>query len=301
MSTVLERNDFSWIDKRVFPFEPNYLDVDGGQMHYVDTQGGRPIVFVHGWPTWSFSFRGVIRMLMKDFRCIAPDLIGFGRSAKPENWRYSPGAHSQNLEALINHLDLQDVTLVLHDFGGPVGLSYALENLDRVSRIVLMNTWMWDISDDPVATRPAKLAQGPLGRMAYIKMNAAPKAIKSMFCDRDKYTDTVHEGYFGPFHRQEDRFGAFAVAKQLTEGSGWFADIWSNRHFLNGLPLQLVWGTQDNAFGEKAMNRIWHEFPLCDVKQFEDSGRFVMEEHPQAVAEAIRSFMLAKHQAGYVA
>ncbi len=301
MSTVIERNDFSWIDKRVYPFEPNYLNVDGGQMHFVDTIGGRPIVFLHGWPSWSFSFRGVIRTLMKDFRCIAPDMIGFGRSSKPENWRYSPGAHSLNLKSLIEHLDLHDVTLVLHDFGGPVGLSYALDNLDRVSRIVLMNTWMWDISNDPVASRPAKLAQGPLGRMAYLKLNAAPKAVKSMFCDREKYTETVQDGYFGPFTRPEDRHGALAVAKQLVDGSAWYDDLWSNRRSLNDIPLQLIWGTKDHAFGERALNRIWHEFPLCDVKQLEDSGRFAMEEHPQAVAEAIRSFMLTQHQSGYVA
>lgn len=301
MSVVIERSDYSWVDKRVFPFEPNFLDVDGGKMHYVDTLGEKPMVFLHGWPGWSFSFRTVMRCLMKDFRCIAPDMIGFGRSSKPVEWRYTPGAHCANLAKLVDHLDLRDITLVLHDFGGPVGLSYALDHKERIGRIVLMNTWMWDISEDPVASKPAKLALGPLGKMSYLTMNAAPKMVKSMFCDRDKYTETVHEGYFGPFNRGEDRHGVWEVAKQLTEGGAWYADIWANRHELADIPLTLVWGTKDLAFGEKAMNKIWHEFPLIDVTQFDDCGRMLIEEHPQAVAEAIRSFALKPVRGAYMA
>jgi haloalkane dehalogenase len=301
MSTVIERNDFAWLDKRVYPYEPNFLAVDGGQMHYIDTLGGRPIVFLHDWPGWSFSFRNVIRMLQKDFRCIAPDMIGFGKSSKPQAWRYSAGAYSQNLKMLIEHLDLRDITLVLHGFGGPVGLCYAMDHLDRIDRIVLMNTWMWDISNDPVAAKPGKLAEGPLGSLSYVKMNAGPKGIKAMFCDKEKYNEVVHEGYFGPFNRQEDRHGVLAVAKQFIEGGPWFDEIWANRHEFDKVALSLIWGTKDSAFGEKAMNRIWHEFPLIDVTHFDDAGHYVMEEHPQAVAEAIRSFCLAKKEGAYVA
>jgi haloalkane dehalogenase len=301
MSTVIERNAFSWLDKRAYPFEPHYLAVDGGQMHYLDTLGERPMVFLHGWPGWSFSFRGVIRSLMKDFRCIAPDMIGFGRSSKPADWRYTPGAHCQNLKQLFDSLDLRDATLVLHDFGGPVGLAYALENRDRIGRIVLMNTWMWDISDNPIGSRPGKLAEGPLGAMSYLKLNAAPKMVKSLFCDKSKVTDVVLDGYFGPFQRAEDRHGAFAMAKQLIEAGPWFQDLWSNRQELADIPMTLVWGTQDQAFGDKAMNKIWHEFPLMDVTSFSDCGRMVMEEHPQAVAEAIRSFAMTRSSRAYLA
>lgn len=301
MSTVIERNDFAWLDKRVYPYEPNYLEVDGGQMHYVDTLGGRPIVFLHGWPGWSFSFRNVIRMLQKDFRCIAPDMIGFGKSAKPQSWRYTPGAHTQNLKMLIEHLDLQDITLVMHGFGGPVGMCYAMDHLDRIERVVLINTWLWDISNDPVASKAGKLAEGPLGNLTYLKMNAAAKAIRAQFCDKDKYNETVHEGYFGPFNRQEDRSGTLAVAKQMVEAGAWYDEIWANRHEFNQIPMSLIWGTKDPAFGEKAMNKIWHEFPLIEVKHFDDAGHYVMEEHPQAVAEAIWKSCLTRKEGAYVA
>lgn len=127
----------------LYPFEHRYVDLDAGRLHYVDEGEGEPLVFVHGTPTWSFLWRHWVNDLRQGFRCIAPDHTGFGLSDKPADGRYTPADHARNLEEFIQRLGLEDVTLVVHDFGGPIGLHYALENPDNVKRIVLMNTWLW--------------------------------------------------------------------------------------------------------------------------------------------------------------
>src|SRR6185437_9468981 len=139
------RND-AWVDRRSYPIQSRSLEVDGGRMHFVDEGEGRPLVLVHGTPTWSFLFRHLIADLSRDHRVIALDHIGFGLSEKPERWGYRPADHAKNLAMLIDRLGLKDITLVVHDFGGPIGLSYAVEHPENVSALVLFNTWMWSLA-----------------------------------------------------------------------------------------------------------------------------------------------------------
>ncbi|MBL0020118.1 MAG: alpha/beta fold hydrolase [Bacteroidetes bacterium] len=113
-----------WFNSTEYPFESKYLQIGPHQMHYIDEGKGPTILFIHGTPTWSFLYRKQIHALAGNFRCVAIDNIGFGLSDKPEIADYSPEWHSQNLEKLVEALQLKDITLVVHDFGGPIGLSF---------------------------------------------------------------------------------------------------------------------------------------------------------------------------------
>ena len=118
-------------------------------MHYIDEGEGEPIVFVHGNPAWSFEFRHPVRELRSEFRCVALDHIGFGlssRSARREDHR--PRSHARRLAALLDHLDLRDITLFMNDWGGPIGLDFARRHPERVKRLVIANTWCWPVGDD---------------------------------------------------------------------------------------------------------------------------------------------------------
>ena len=132
-----------WLDRREYPFAPHYFVTPVGRLHYIDEGAGRPIVFVHGNPVWSFMYRNQIKALSADHRCIAPDHIGFGLSDKPREWTYLPSQHAANLEALLEPMDLHDLTLVVGDWGGPIGIAYALRHSERVRAVVASNTWMW--------------------------------------------------------------------------------------------------------------------------------------------------------------
>lgn len=292
MSAIAEATQLEWLNRRTYPFAPHYLQVEGGRMHYVDEGTGEPILFVHGTPTWSYLFRNVIRELSAEgYRCVAPDNIGFGLSEKPQSFSHSPAAHARNLGKLVDSLDLRDVTLVVHDFGGPIGMGYAIEHLNRFKRIILLNSWFCDVSKEPAIQKLSKAASGPLGKFLYLTSCAGPKAIKPLFVDREKYTEEINKAYFGPFLRKEDRHATLAFAQHFLDSSAWMAEIWAQREALNTLPLMMIWGLKDPVFGEKALNKIWHEFPLSEVQAFPDAGHFLIEERPREVLSTLRGFL----------
>src|SRR5688572_6908616 len=134
--------NLTWLNRKEYPFKSNFLPLDAGQLHYLDEGSGEPIVMVHGTPAWSFLYRNLVKELSRNYRCIVPDHLGFGLSDKPKHWSYKPEAHAQNLKILINYLELKNITLVVHDFGGPIGLHYALEHPENIKRLVIINTWM---------------------------------------------------------------------------------------------------------------------------------------------------------------
>src|SRR5688572_22903728 len=122
------QNEHNWLDRNEYPFQSNFFHIGRTAMHYIDEGEGDVILFVHGTPSWSFEYRNIIRGLSQRYRCIAIDHIGFGLSAKPADYNYNMAQHADNLERFIEHLQLRDFTMVLHDFGGPIGLQYAVNH-----------------------------------------------------------------------------------------------------------------------------------------------------------------------------
>jgi haloalkane dehalogenase len=142
MTDAIRTPDELLSDLPEFPFEPHYRQLDGLRLAHIDEGGGPPVVFLHGEPTWSFLWRKVIGPVRDaGYRCIAPDLPGFGRSDKPVeiDW-YSYDRHTAAMASLFEQLDLQDATIVVHDWGGPIGLRLAVEQPERISRIVVLDT-----------------------------------------------------------------------------------------------------------------------------------------------------------------
>jgi len=294
MSAIVERPSLDWLNRRAYPYDPHFLDVSGGRMHYVDEGQGEPILFLHGCPTWSYMYRAAIRQLSdRGYRCIAPDHIGFGLSDKPQNWSYAPAAHCRNIQTLIDYLGLSNITLVAHDLGGPIGLGYAVEFPQQINKIVLMNTWLGSLDKDPAIQKVVKVANGPLGRFLYLNTCSGPKGIKAQFVDRDKYTEEMHLAYQGPFASKDGRAGTLESAKQLADSRAWYNEIWAGREALANKPMLLLWGLKDPLFGERMLNRIWHEYPLADVATYPDAGHYLLEEKPWETIKTIADFISA--------
>ena len=167
----------SWIDTTLYPFENRFLQLETGNMHYVDEGKGETILFVHGTPTWSFLYRDFIKELSKENRCIAIDHIGFGLSEKPDSVPGTPEWHAQNLSEFIKKMNLQNITLVVHDFGGPIGLAAGIENNDRINKVVLFNSWLWATKQNQEAQKIDKLINSRLGKFMYLNMNFSPKVL----------------------------------------------------------------------------------------------------------------------------
>ncbi len=130
----------AWLDRSAYPFTLRVFSAPEGDMRYVDEGQGEVILFVHGNSTWSFMYRELIKGLRARYRCVAPDHLGFGLSDKPRGATYLPQMHAENLQAFIQGLGLKDITLVLHDWGGPIAMAYATAHPENIKRLVVLNT-----------------------------------------------------------------------------------------------------------------------------------------------------------------
>ena len=284
----------AWIDRDEYPFTPREHVTETGVMRYLDEGGGAPIVMVHGTPTWSFLYRHLVKGLAGSWRCIVPDLPGFGLSDKPAGVSYRPEDQARRLTGLIETLGLKDVTLVVHDFGGPIGLAHAIERPQDVRRLVLFNTWMWPLAGDPRIARGARMLASPLGRVLYDRLGFAVNVMwKHAIGDRRRYTRAVHAHYRGPLATREDRRATWAYAREVLGSSAWYESLWQRRARIAGIPAMLVWGMKDPAFG--AMLPRWRTvFPRAEVVELADVGHAPPEERGPEVAAMIARFLSAQ-------
>ena len=281
----------NWLDRNEYPFNGKYIQVDGGNMHYVDEGEGPAVVMVHGTPTWSFLYRHMIKNLRVDYRCVAMDHIGFGMSDKPESWAYTPEAHGQNVELLLDKLAPDDITLIVHDFGGPIGLSYAIEHPEKISRIVICNTWLWSLQEDDTVAKAAKIAAGPVGKFLYTHFNfSARMLIKQGFHDTEKLTKDIHKQYIRPFDSRSKRAGTIGFAEALLGSGEWYDSLWSKRDRLTGKPKTFLWGMEDGFLQPDMLDKWKTAFPDAAVEEIE-AGHFVQEEQPAKVNQVLREFL----------
>lgn len=282
--------------KGTFPFTPRYLQAREIRLHYVD-EGPReatPLLFAHGNPTWSYLWRRQIADLSeRGHRCVAFDHMGFGRSDKPPHLSvYTLRAHVDNTLALIDALDLRDVVLVAHDWGGPIGLGALLERRERLRSLVLMNTWAWELpSFLPPFLREFR-TEG-LGEILALSGNLFVESIPGGMARRD-IDPVMMDAYRAPFPDYWSRAGMLAFQREipLTErdrSAPLMSSIHERLQELD-IPVLLVWGLRDRVFQPVFLDQ-WRElFPGARTVEIEDAGHFLVEDRPEAVTQAIAGF-----------
>lgn len=282
-----------WVDRAAYPFTTRRLTLAGGEgIHYVDEGQGPVVLLVHGTPTWSFEWRHLIRALSRTHRCIAPDHLGFGLSDRPAGASYTPEAHAARLRELVSLLDLNDITLVVHDFGGVIGLPLAAEEPGRVRRIIVLNSWMWDLGDDPDVRRAGRLFGGPVGRFLYERLNVSLRVITpAAFADRRRLTRAVHAQYLAPFADHGSRgLVLWPLARSLGSPSAHGEQLWHRRDALAAVPALVIWGLRDPALKPRHLERWRRALPHADVVPLE-AGHWPHEELPDIVCEHVTEFL----------
>jgi len=206
----------TWIDHNEYPFAPKQFSLPAGMMSYIDEGEGKPIVMVHGNPTWSFEFRSLIKHFSATHRCIAPDHIGFGLSDKPLDWDYLPQQHAEKFEKLMESLSLENITLVVGDWGGPIGLSYAIRYPEKIKNIVVTNTWMWSVKSDWYYQGFSRFMGGAIGRWLIRRYNFFANTIMKMaYGDKSKLIPQIRRHYLMPLAKSEERKGCWVFPKQI--------------------------------------------------------------------------------------
>lgn len=286
----------SWLDRAAWPYAPRFLDLDRARLHYVDEGAGPPVVLVHGTPTWSFEWRHVMAALRDEARLIAPDHLGFGLSDRPIAAAYRPEDHAARFRAFIDAVGpAEPLTLVVHDFGGPIALDWALDHPERLARLVVINSWMWAFDDDPSMTRRARFAGSALGRWMYRRMNASQRIIMpSAYGDRRRLTPAIHRQYLEVFPDADSRERVlFALAESLLGSRAFFDGLWRRRARLANVDLHLVWGTRDSAFPPAMLTRWEQLLPHAVTTRLDEAGHWPHEEAPEAVVRALRQALAA--------
>ncbi len=276
-------------DRRLFPFKSKWFESSVGAVHYVDEGGGAPILFLHGNPTWSFLYRGVIIRLRKKFRCIALDYPGFGLSAHPENYGYTPAEHADVVRELVRHLDLTDLTIMGHDWGGPIGMRVALDELPRLRALVMGNTWYWPLDAWHMKAFAYVMSSAPMQSQIFKRNFFVDKIIP--FGVKYPLAEEVLNHYREPLATPKSRVGVAEFARQLLESSLWLGELADAvQDHLANVPLLLTWGIQDVAYSRVFMERFREDFRLSTLHRL-DGKHFIQEDAPGEIADAIEAFL----------
>ncbi|RDV14790.1 alpha/beta fold hydrolase [Pontibacter diazotrophicus] len=281
-----------WLDRILYPFQHHTLQLEAGQMHYVDEGSGETILFVHGTPTWSFVWRQQIKALSRNYRCVAPDHLGFGLSDKPgDSFPYTPEAHADNLEALIEHLQLRNITLVVHDFGGPIGLRYALRHPENVKNLIILNSWMWNLQDEKQINKISKFMSGSIGRFLYLRGGFSVRMLLPRgYHQRKHLTKDIQNHYQKPLTSASDRLGTWNFAKALHEANSYFEALWEQREKLKGINKLILWGEKDALLPLHFLDRWKEAFPEAKIVRLK-AGHFLQEENGGEVADEIKKVL----------
>jgi cis-3-alkyl-4-acyloxetan-2-one decarboxylase len=280
---------------RLYPFQGHKLAVDQEQMHYLDQGAGEPLLMLHGNPTWSFYYRTLVRDLQTRYRCVVPDHIGCGFSTKPRHCPYQLSQHILNVERLVEHLDLRNITLVVHDWGGAIGMGFASRQPDRIRRIVILNTAAFLSSRIPWRINICRLPG--FGALVIRGFNGfAGPAVFMATSRRGGLPRDVARGYLLPYRSWGDRVANLRFVQDIPMGPKHptypvLAEIESRLELFRNTPMLICWGGRDFCFNDTFLRRWQAEFPRAAVHRFADAGHYVLEDAYERILPLVKTFL----------
>lgn len=283
--TVTERP--AWVDDELFPFESQFVDIDGHRIHYVDEGSGPALLFLHGNPTWSFDYSKVIESLRQEFRCIAVDYPGFGLSVAAPGYRYLPTGHAHVIRGFVDVLALRGATLVAHDWGGPIGLATLQQRTEVFGRLVLTNTWAWPV-DAPLVQIMSHVMGSPIGRLLIRQFNLFVNVMIPVGHRLTKPTDEQMAHYQKALDSSARREASAVFPREITASRAFLAEVEAGLPGLAALPTLIIWGDSDFAFGNNELRRWEQTFTDHQTVIVKGAGHFVPSDAPEQFAAAIR-------------
>jgi cis-3-alkyl-4-acyloxetan-2-one decarboxylase len=286
--------------KRHYPFQSHHLDLDGLGYHYLDEGSGPVVVMLHGNPSWSFYYRNLVRELSASYRCIVPDHMGCGFSDKPgdERYDYTLARRVQDLERLLDHLAIRDnITLVVHDWGGMIGMAYAVAHPEAIRRLVVMNTAAFHLPPGkplPLALRICR--DTSLGSLLVRGFNAFSLAASFVGCKRNPLSRELRRLYRLPYGSWNDRIATLRFVQDIPlkpgdRGYDLVSSVDRGLDQFRGLPLLLVWGELDFVFDRHFLAEWRRRFPEAECVSYADAGHYILEDMQDEVVPIISAFL----------
>lgn len=287
-----------------YPFNNHYADINGLKLHYLD-EGNKedsPVVMLHGNPSWSFYFRKLVSELSGTARCIVPDHLGMGLSDKPgeDEYEFTLDRRVDDLEALLTSLSIdKDITLILHDWGGMIGMAFATRYPQRIKRLVILNTAAFHLPATKTVPWQLRLSRIPLVNAILNQgFNAFCRGAVKYCVTRSPMPVDVADAYLAPYDSWPHRLAVrkFVEAIPLAEGQNGYKtveEVDKNLKQFSSLPMFIGWGLKDFVFDEHFLNEWTKRFPQAEVHRFEDAGHYVLEDVDELVA--LISQFLSRH------
>ena len=265
------------VPQELFPVQHRFLDLDGARIHYVDEGVGETLLLLHGNPSWCFLYRKIIAALRSDFRCIALDFPGYGMSDAPEGYGFTPKEHSDVLEHFVDRLGLKDLTMMVQDWGGPIGLGLGGRRPELVRRLIIAKTFAWPLDGEWRIRIFSWVMGGPIGLFLTSAFNFVPK----FFFTRglaQRHAPEVLEMYLAPWRNPARRTPAVIAPRLLVAASPYLQGVAADLHKLADRPVLIVWGTKEFAFREAERQRFERLFSKHKTVLFDDASHFLQED-----------------------
>lgn len=277
--------------KSEYPFTPHFLDVKKEKLHYIDEGQGEVILMLHGNPTWSFFYRNLAKHFSKNFRVVVPDHIGCGLSTKPQDYEYTLKNHIDNTLSLIKELGLKDITLIVHDWGGAIGMGVATAHPELIKKMVVMNTAAFRSLEIPMRIN---ILRNPVGEWFIRTFNGFAGPATTMAVTK-KLSPLVKKGFVLPYDNFESRIATAKFVRDIP-----MSDVHPTYKTLAGIedklknikaPVLLLWGEKDFCFTMNFQKRWLEFFPNAKVKTYPDAGHYLVEDKTSDVISEIESFL----------
>ena len=285
----------------LYPFESNFFELASGlKLHYLDEGPleGRPVVMVHGNPTWSFYYRELVKALSGEHRCLVPDHIGMGLSDRPadEDYDYTLQSRIDDFGAWLDEVEPErEIDLVVHDWGGAIGLSWAVRHPERVRRVLILNTWAFNIPADKSLPTSLKFARTGLGAFLIHRFNAFSGLAVTMATAK-RLKPEVARGLVAPYQgSSKQRLATLRFVQDipLSEADPAWAvldETESKLSLLADKPVQFAWGAKDFVFNDDVL-ALWREkLPEAPVEYYEDAGHYVLEDAADRIIPLAKQF-----------
>jgi haloalkane dehalogenase len=283
--------------RSLYPFASHELEIDGLRYHYLDEGTGPVLLLSHGNPTWTFFWRDIVTALRDKYRVIAVDHIGCGLSDKPspEKYSYRLARRVEDLNRLVERLDLRDITLVAHDWGGAIGMGTAVAMPERFSRFVLMNTAAFRA---PTCPWKIHLCHIPvLGQVAVQGLNLfVEAALREATAKPERMTPVVRAGFAAPYDSWANRVAVYRFVQDIPLNDAHpsyqtLLNIENGLAQFRGCPVCMIWGMKDWCFTPWFLQKFREFLPQAEVHEIEDAGHYVVQDSPDRVIEIMRKFL----------
>lgn len=284
----------------VYPFTPHYLDINGHMLHYLDEGSGSPVLMVHGNPTWSFYFRNLVNGLSKKHRILVPDHMGCGFSDKPDPaaYDYTLASRVRDLDALVSRtVPDGKISLIVHDWGGMIGLAWALDHLDRVDKLVITNTAGFFLPKE-------KQFPVVLWMIKYLNWFAVPAILglnlfsygALFFGAQTSLCTETKKGLTAPYNSWKNRIATLKFVQDIplnTTDKSWPVVNHVDRHLARIRPDQvlLLWGAKDFVFDTTFLHEFLRRLPGARAHIFADAGHYLFEDKPDETSDLIYRFL----------